>query len=207
MTLSTPLIPVALAFGAGIALAGRLPLAVVWAISLAALMAAGLALALGRPIIATVALLLDVTTLGALRAAPLPWPPDHAARLELPRSAMLIGRLGDEPTVFAADRRRLDIALESVDETPRSGRVLVTLYGEPSALSAGQRVRLDVRLHRAAGFRNPGGFDYGRHLERQGVFVVGTGRADRMTVLDDPGPSWHVKIGRASCRERVYVLV
>ena len=198
MWLSTPLIPLAVAFGAGIALAGRLPLGVAWAISVAALSAAVLALALGRPMIATAALLLDVAALGALLAAPLPLSADHVAHLELPRSATLTGRLDGEPTMFATDRRRLDIALESVDESPRSGRVLVTLYGEPSTLSGGERVRLDVRLHRAAGFRNPGGFDYGRHLERQGVFVVGTGRADRVWVLEDPGPSWHVRLRRGA---------
>ena len=79
MWLRTPLIPVALAFGAGIAMAGQLPLAVVWTISGATLVAAVLALALGRPIIAIAALLLDVTALGALRAAPLPLGPDHVA--------------------------------------------------------------------------------------------------------------------------------
>ena len=198
MWLRTPLIPVALAFGAGIAMAGQLPLAVVWTISGATLVAAVLALALGRPIIAIAALLLDVTALGALRAAPLPLGPDHVAHLELPRSAALTGRLDGEPTAFAPDRRRLDVAVESADESPRSGRVLVTLYGEAPALHEGQRVRLDARLHRAAGFKNPGGFDYGRHLEGQGVFVVGTARADRLTVLDDPGPSWHARLRRGA---------
>ena len=198
MWLRMPLIPVAIAFGAGIAAAGRMPLVAVWSVSLAALALAVLALALGRPIVATALLLLDVTAIGALRAAPLPLPADHVAHLALPRSVTLIGRVDGEPTVFARDRRRLDIAVDSVDEMRRSGRLFVTLYGEPPALGGGQRVRLDARLHRASGFKNPGGFDYGRYLERQGVLVVGSARADRLTVLEDPGPSWHVKLRRGA---------
>jgi competence protein ComEC len=198
MWLRMPLIPLAIAFGAGIAVAGRMPLVAVWSVSLAALAIAVLALAVGRPIVATAVLLLDVTAIGALRAAPLPLPADHVAHLALPRSATLIGRVDGEPTVFARDRHRLDIVVESVDESHRSGRLFVTLYGDPSALGGGQRIRLDARLHRASGFKNPGGFDYGRYLERQGVFVVGSARADRLTVLEDPGPSWHVTLRRGA---------
>jgi competence protein ComEC len=59
-----------------------------------------------------------------------------------------------------------------------------------------------MRLHRASGFKNPGGFDYGRHLERQGILAVGTAPAERITVLDDPGPSWPVSI-RSHAREAI----
>ena len=193
-----PLMPLAIAFGAGIAAAGRIPLDRLWLISLAVLALATLALAFGRSTIATGLLLADVAALGGLRAAALPLPPDHVAHLALPRSVTLTGRVQAEPIVFALDRRRLDIAADSVDEIPRSGRLLVTLYGQPPALGAGQRVRIDLRLHRASGFKNPGGFDYGQHLERQGVFVVGTARADRLTVLDDPAPTWPVRLRRAA---------
>src|SRR5713226_815280 len=103
MWLRMPLIPVAIAFGAGIAAAGRMPLVAVWSVSLAALALALLALALGRPIVATALLLLDVAAIGALRAAPLPLADDHVAQLALPRSATLTGRIDGEPTEFAWD--------------------------------------------------------------------------------------------------------
>jgi competence protein ComEC len=202
MWLRTPLVPVALAFAAGIAATGLTPVALLWPASIAALALAALALALRRPTIATALLLLDVVAIGALRATVLPLPADHVAHLALPRSATLIGRLDREPIAFAHDRRRLDVTVESVDEIPRSGRVLVTLYGEPPPLGERQRVRLDVRLHRASGFRNPGGFDYGQYLERQGIFVTGSARADRVSVLDDPGPSWHVRL-RGAARQAI----
>jgi competence protein ComEC len=196
--LRLPLIPLALAFGAGVAGAGRVPLVALWALSLAALIVAAAALAVRRPTLATAAIVLDVALVGALRAAPLPLPGDHLARLPLPRVATLRGRVDTEPTVFASDRRRLDLAVDGVDDARRTGRVLITLYGEPPVLGEGQRVNVEARLHRAAGFRNPGGFDYGRHLERQGVFVTGSARADHLTVLDDPPPSWHVRLRRGA---------
>jgi competence protein ComEC len=196
--LRAPLIPVALAFGAGIALAGRVPSTRLWAIVLAALAAAVLALALRRPNVAAGLLLVGTVTVGALRAAPLPLPGDHLAHLALPASVTLTGRIEAEPTAFAPDRRRLDVAVESVDGVRRSGRLLITLYGEPPALGEGHRVRGEMRLHRASGFRNPGGFDYGRHLARGGILVLGSARADRLAVLDDPPPSWNVRLRRAA---------
>ena len=198
MWLRTPLVPVALAFSVGIAAAGSIPLTWLWPASLAALTLATLALAFRRPTIATALLLLGVAEIGALRATPLPLAADHIAHLALPRAVTLTGRLDREPAVFAPERRRLDIAAETVDGTGRSGRLMVTLYGEPPPLGEGQRVRVDTRLHRASGFRNPGGFDYGRHLERQGIYVTGSARADRVTVIDDPGPSWHVRLRRGA---------
>ena len=70
MWLRMPLIPVAIAFGAGIAVAGRMPLVAVWSVSLGALAMAVLALAVGRPIVATVVLLLDVAAIGVVLFLP-----------------------------------------------------------------------------------------------------------------------------------------
>ena len=193
-----PLIPVAVAFGAGIAIAGRIPPAWPWAVSLAALALTALALALRRSHAAAGLLLVGIVTAGALRAAPLPLPGDHVAHLALPASVTVTGRIDAEPAAFAPDRRRLDVAVESVDGARRSGRLPVTLYGEPPPLGEGQRVSVEMRLHRASGFRNPGGFDYGRHLARTGILVVGSARADRLTVLDDPPPGFHVRVRRAA---------
>ena len=196
--LRTPLVPVAIAFGVGITVAGRAPLAVVWSVSLVALVVATLLLVMGRLALAAALLLGVVAAVGALRAAPLPLAANHVARLALPRLATVTARVDDEPTRFAPDRTRLALEVDGVDDTPRSGRLHVTLYGESTALVKGQRLRVELRLHRASGFKNPGGFDYGQHLERHGIHVVGTARADRVSVLDDPGLTWHVKILRAA---------
>lgn len=196
--LRTPLVPLAIAFGAGIALGGSVATALVWSVWLTGVGAALICLALGRLRVTAALLLIGVAAVGALRATPLSLALDHVARLALPRATTVTARLDVEPTRFARDRTRLVLEVEDVAGAPRSGRVQVTVYGEPPVLGEGQRVRAEVRLHRASGFRNPGGFDYARHLERNGIFVVGTARAERLTVLDDPGPPWHVRVRRGA---------
>ena len=198
MRLHAPLLPVALALAGGIALAGSLPRTPLWTAAIAAAALSALALALGRVAVAAALLLVSVSCVGALRAATLPLPESHVAHLTYPRAAALTGRVEAEPIAFTSDRRRIELSVESVDEQARSGRVLVTLYGESTALGEGQRVRVETRLHRASGFKNPGGFDYGRHLERHGIHVVGSARADRLVVLDDPPPAWNVRLRRAA---------
>jgi competence protein ComEC len=198
----TPLLPIAIAFGVGMAVAGSVPSALVWWASIAALAIASISLVLGRAGIAAAVLLVDVAAVGALRAAPLAPSPDHVARLALPQRVTVTARIDGEPTRFAPDRTRLALEVEGVDEAPRSGRLHLTVYGEPPALGPGQRIRTEIRLHRAAGYKNPGGFDYGRHLERQGILVVGSTRGDRVTIVDDPGPTWHAEV-RRKAREAI----
>lgn len=196
--LRAPLIPVAAAFAAGIGAAGSASLAVVWWISVVALLVATGLVVVGRLTVAAAVLLVAVAGVGALRAAPLPLPTDHVARLTLPRLATVSGRVDEEPVRFARDRTRLVLAVDGVDQTPGSGRVQLTVYGEAPALALAQRLGVEVRLHRATGFKNPGGFDYGQHLERHGIFVVGSARADRLSLLDDPGLAWNVTVRRAA---------
>jgi competence protein ComEC len=196
--LRAPLVPVALTFAGGIATAEWTPLRLLWPLVLASGLLGVTALLRGRRGVATALLLVAIAAVGGLRATPVPPSADHIARLEPARPVVVTGRIDAEPGAFASQRTRLVLAVDGVDETPRSGRLHVTVYGDPPPLAAGQRVRLETRLHRAAGFRNPGGFDYGRQLERQGVLVVGSTRADRLTVLDDPGPSWNVEVRRAA---------
>jgi len=194
--LRIPLLPLAIAFAVGIAIADRVPGLLVGGLALAALIAAGACLAFGRTGVGAALLLVDVAALGALRATPLPLAAGHIARLALPRSATVTARIATEPTRFAAERTRLLLEVEDVDAEPRTGRLQITAYGEPPPLADGQRIRAEIRLSRASGFRNPGGFDYAEHLEGEGIHVVGTARADRVTVLDDPGRPWHGLVKR-----------
>ena len=196
--LRVPLLPMAVAFAGGMALAEWTPLLVLWSVAVVALALLAASLVLGRRAIAGGLLLVAVAAVGAIRAAPLPLPADHIARLDLPRPATVTGRIGAEPATSGPQRTRLVLEVERVDETPQSGRLHVTLYGEAPQLIQGQRVRMQTRLHRAGGFRNPGGFDYGRQLERQDIFAVASTRIDRLTVLDDPGPAWNVTVRRAA---------
>lgn len=56
--------------------------------------------------------------------------------------------------------------------TPATGRVRVTVGGAPvPSINIGDRVRFSGRLAPIGGFRNPGGFDFARHMAFRGVWV------------------------------------
>lgn len=197
-----PLVPIAAAFTLGLVLAVSFhphPVALCLAAVLSALAAAGLLLR-GWHTAATAGLVLTIALLGLLRAATPFLPADHMSRLALPSPLRLEGRLASEPIRWAPDRTRLLVEAEGmrVGEDRRSvqGLVQVTLYGEPPPLTEGQRIAGEFRLHRPFGFRNPGGFDYPGHLAREEIFLVGSGRADRLEALTPEAPPWPVRIKR-----------
>jgi competence protein ComEC len=191
-----PLVPLAVAFAGGIVAAPAVSPGLAWAAWGVAVGVAASCLVLGRPAAATALLLVAVAALGILRATPAPLPPAHVARLTLSRPVDLVGRVAAEPRRTAPGRLRALVEAETVDGEPRSGRVQVTIYGEPPPLAPGQRVRATLRLHPARGFRNPGGFDYGARLRRQGLHVAGSLPADRLLTLDAPAPPWPLRVKR-----------
>ncbi|MBI1964534.1 MAG: ComEC family competence protein, partial [Candidatus Rokubacteria bacterium] len=191
-----PLVPVAVAFAAGLALAPVAPGALAWTAWLAALAATGALLALGRARWAAAPLLAGVVAVGALRGAEPPLAADHVARLPLPRTARVEGRLAAEPRRWAPDRARLLLDAERADGVPVTGRIQVSVYGEAPPLAEGQRVSAELRLHPAIGFRNPGGFDHAAALAREGIRVVATARADRLEALEAPRPPWPARVRR-----------
>lgn len=136
-----------------------------------------------------------MAAVGALRAVPTPLAPDHVAHVTLPRAARVEGRIVEEPVRFAPDRRRLLLDVERVDGLPRSGYAQVTIYGVGADLAEGQRVAVDARLRAPSGFRNPQGFDHAAFLARDGIHVVGSAAAPRVSVLDDASP-WHARLRR-----------
>lgn len=195
-----PAVPLAVAFAGGIAAGERLPTAAAWVLWAAALVT-GIAI-LARPRTGTLAalaplpVLAGLVALGCLRAAPAALPADHVARLDLPRAALVEGRLAAEPIRWAPERARLLLDLSQVDGAPRSGRVAVTVYGPAPSLGVGQTVKAEARLHRPRGFRNPGTFDYGARLRREGLHVVGAARGDRVTPLDAARRPWPARLRR-----------
>jgi competence protein ComEC len=194
----TPLAPLALAFGIGLVAAPAIEPVLLWTAWLAALVLGAALLTLGAARGATVVLLVAVSALGGLRAREPALPSDHVARPGLPRVATVEGRLAAEPTRWAPDRTRLLIDAERADGAPASGRVQATVYGVPPPLAEGQHIAAPLKLHPATGFHNPGVFDYGEHLARQGIHVVATGRADSVATLDDPAPPWPIRVRRAA---------
>ena len=189
-----PLLPLALAFGGGIAAApGATTMVAVTAWALAGSVGGAL-VALAWPRLATVAVLAVVATVGMLRGIAAPAAVDHVSRLDLPRAARIEGRLVDEPLRWTRERIRLLVEVERVDDEPHSGMVQVTAYGPAPPLATGQRIVVEARLDRPLGFRNPGTFDYAERLRRRGVTVVGTARGERIVALDQREPPWPAQI-------------
>lgn len=199
---AAPLAPVALAFALGLTVgqwAEPAPI-VLWLAAGLAAVATGALLLRERPGAAAPALLLTVGIVGAVRGGPPTLPADHVAREAPAAPVRLEGRLAAEPIRWAPDRTRLLVDAEWLDDgasrrTTR-GRVQLTLYGEAPPLAEGQRIAGEFRLHRPHGFRNPAAFDYPASLARQGILLVGGGRADRLEVLTPERPPWPVRVKR-----------
>ena len=199
---AAPLLPLTAAFAAGIVLASWLTPAALplFGVSALLLLAAAAALVFGCDRLATGALLGGAGALGALAAASPAVPADHIARRLLPPTVTLEGRLVEEPVSWAPDRMRLvlDVAAiqEDGDRRPATGRIQLTVYGEAPALTEGQPIRTQARLHPPTGFRNPGGFDYPAHLKREGILLVGSARSDGLVPLSAESPPWPVSVRR-----------
>jgi len=191
-----PLAPLAVAFAAGIALAPWMAPRAAWALLAAALAATVLVLVLGRATHALAPLLATIAMLGALRATPAPLAPDHVGRLPLPTTARVEARLAADPIAWAPDRARLTLDVERVDGVPRTGRILLGLYGPPPPLAEGQRIAVDARLERPVGFRDPGVFDAAARLAREGIHVTGSASATRVVPLEPPAPPWPARVRR-----------
>jgi competence protein ComEC len=71
-------------------------------------------------------------------------------------------------------------------------RLLLSSSREHFVPRAGEAWRLEVRLARPHGFRNPGGFDYEGHLFRQRLRARGYVRAGAPPVRLEDGPGWLV---------------
>ena len=197
-----PLLPLSAALALGILFSAWAAAALAWLLLAGGLLVAvgACALALGRDGAAAAVLLSLGVVLGALRGATDPLPADHIARVALAPVAHVEGRLAEEPVRWAPDRTRLtldvDGLLDGDDRRPASGRLQVTLYGETAAVGEGQRVAADLKLSRPRGFRNPGAFDYPAFLRREGILLVGTGRAESLVPLTPDEPPWPVRVKR-----------
>ena len=201
--LRVPLVPMALAFAFGIAAAPWLPTHIAWPILFVALAWGASLEILGRHTLAAGLLIVGIAAAGALRATPLPLPPDHVAHLALPVTARVEGRLAAEPLRLAPDRVRLLVDATRVGGEPRVGLVRLTAYGPGlQPLTFGQGVDVEARLHPAGGFRNPGGYDYAAHLQRENIRVIGSVRAERLVAGAPVTPSWPQRI-RTTAREAI----
>jgi competence protein ComEC len=92
----------------------------------------------------------------------------------------------------------LDVELQTVDGQSYCGRARLTEFLDDAGtrrlfdaldLGSGDRLEILVKLRRPTVYRNPGVFDFRRHLERDRIYWTGTIRNPRLiTVL---GRGWH----------------
>jgi competence protein ComEC len=92
----------------------------------------------------------------------------------------------------------LDLQIQTIDGQAYRGRARLTEFLDAPDqralfdaldLGSGDRVELVVKLHRPGVYRDPGVFDYRRHLERQGIYWTGTIRSPRLITVLSRG--WH----------------
>jgi len=138
--------------------------------------------------------LIAVALLGAGIASLAPVPPADPADATATR---VTGWLTNAPA-WRGVGTYLDLRLETIDAQPSRGRARLTEFlDDPEQrhlfdalnLGSGDRVEIVVKLHRPGVYRDPGVFDYRRHLERQGIYWTGTIRNPRLITVLDRG--WH----------------
>jgi competence protein ComEC len=201
-----PLVPIALALAAGVAIARFAPLEAMESAG-AGLAFAALGIAsrrAGSRLLAGITTLLAVTAAGAfvqIAHRPGPNPELDAAESEL----VIASGCVVEPPVFSEDRQQLILELE------RRARARITIYPRPGEgaveLRYGQRIEIDVRFRQPRNYQNPGAFDLVRHWRRREIYWSGSVSGySSLRVLDGGcGTPWRAAVThlRAAGLDRV----
>ncbi|MEK6591265.1 MAG: ComEC/Rec2 family competence protein, partial [Nitrospinota bacterium] len=101
-------------------------------------------------------------------------PDNHISNLISDKKVSVEGILYKLPEVVK-NRTRLYVDVQKISDRDTIGKVKVTLYNDTTDASYKDRIRIkDLRLHIPRNFKNPGGFDYKRFMEDQGIYVIGS---------------------------------
>jgi competence protein ComEC len=120
-----------------------------------------------------------------------PWasprfPPHHIVHHTASQKWRITGTIDSRPVVrdnrstWILDAEKLESGGRS---TPVVGRIRVTMIGAGIGIGRGDRVAFDSRLRRVRSFRNPGGFDYRRHLAFEKIWATAFCRQDGLMIL------------------------
>lgn len=120
-----------------------------------------------------------------------PWasprfPPHHVIHHAGSKKWRITGTIDSRPEVrgnrstWILDAEKLGSGSQSIQVV---GRIRVTGMDAEIGIGRGDRVAFDSRLRRVRSFRNPGGFDYQRHLAFEKIWVTAFCRQDGLTVL------------------------
>ena len=187
-----PVIPLTIAFMAGIVLGSRGACGWWGAAAPAVCLAAGamvfFRLTRGRP--ARFSPLVLLAALGALSIQPWSCPrlPDHHVGRFIDTGPWEItGTVDARPLEFES-RARFALRVEHLDNGEElraaSGLLRVTLIGPSPELAQGDRIVFKSRIRPIRNFENPGGFDYRRFMSYQGVWAAAVAEAREVVVLD-----------------------
>src|SRR5262249_38992343 len=192
---TAPLVPLALAFAAGVWLG--LEIAPPWWVAGAALglaAVAALAMRRGRLGAASAGLLALVVLAGWARVGlPDPWPPLDGLRRG---PARLEGLLTGDPEP-EGPRTRVPLLLEAATDAAgrRSarGQITVLLYGPAPRLAALDRIAVTVELSEARPLANPGSGP-GLGYDRTGPRFIAVGRSESVRPLAPRGVPWWLAV-------------
>ncbi len=180
-----PALPITLSLMAGIILTQGLPGFVIAALFILIVAALRLAICLRRDRPARWSPLLATMAAGYLAMVPWLSPtqgPDHVAQYLDTGYWRIQGTVVDSPIVrFGRTRLLLDVntlSREAVSQSVR-GRIRLTVIGELN-LDPGDRVAFPARMRAFRNFRNPGGFDYRRHMAFEGILGSAWVQADKI---------------------------
>jgi competence protein ComEC len=112
-------------------------------------------------------------------------PSDHYTRLFLPGKSLheMTGTI-ISPLDRDADRTGFVLKLATIDGTPVSGKIRVSVREELTAVGYGDTILIVGKLFKPRGFNNPGGFDYTAHLARNGIYsTVSVKNAETIKIL------------------------
>lgn len=177
-----PLFPLAIALMVGLVLGERYAVYIApWVVAGACVLVAALAAArvrLGRTWTAPVIIVL-VAFLGTQLIAP--WaaprfPANHITHWIDTGRVSVSGRV-EAVLPQARFGSRFIMVCEQIragpDMLPVTGRLRVFASGVAPEMAPGDQVDLQVDIRPVRSYGNPGGFDYGRHLARQGIWALG----------------------------------
>lgn len=100
-------------------------------------------------------------------------PDNHISNFISDDKVSIEGILYKSPEVLE-NRTRLYVEAEKISDRDTTGKVRVTLYRDTTDTSYKDKVRIrDIKLRTPRNFKNPGGFDYKKHMEDQGIYVTG----------------------------------
>jgi competence protein ComEC len=185
-----PVIPLAVALMAGIALGGEAPGHCFWALALALACGFGTARCLVRRRPAAVHPLLLFMALGylSLQAWVDPnFPENHVSRLVDSGPWRIIGVVDARPLEFESRTQfvlRTERLESGSDIQPVAGFLRVTATGETLSLQQGDRIALQGRVRAIRNFNNPGGFDLRRHMAYREIWASATVRGAELELLE-----------------------